>query len=56
MDLMVARVIVSVLAVAVVVGGLLLVLSFVVPKLRFARGKTNADRDHETGHEGPRTL
>ena len=56
MDVMIARVLVALVGVAVVLGGLLLVLSFFVPSLRFARGKTVADRDSETGFKGPSTL
>ena len=53
---MIARVLVALVGVAVVLGGLLLVLSFFVPNLRFARGKTVADRDNETGFKGPSAL
>lgn len=49
MDVMLARVFGAVFVLAVVVGGVLLVLSVIVPKLRIARGKTVADRDTETG-------
>ena len=55
MDAMIARVLVALVGIAVVLGGLLLVLSFFVPSLRFARGKTVADRDSETGFRGPST-
>jgi hypothetical protein len=56
MDITIARVLIGLLGLAIVLGGLLLVLSFVVPKLRFARGKTVADMDNETGLGGPRPL
>ncbi len=56
MDVMIAHVLVALVGIAVVVGGVLLVLSFFVPNLRFARGKTAADRDNETGFKGPSAL
>jgi hypothetical protein len=52
MDITIARVVVGFIGLALVVGAILVVLSFVVPKLRFARGTTVADRD-ETGLGGP---
>ena len=56
MDITIARVLVGLLGLVIVLGGLILALSFVVPKLRFGRGKTVADMDNETGLGGPRPL
>jgi len=56
MDVMIARVFVALVGIAVVVGGVLIVLALFVPSLRFSRGKTVADRDHETGYKGPSAL
>src|SRR6266550_1650058 len=56
MDVMIARVLIALVGVAVVLGGVLLVLSLFVPSLRFARGRTVADRDNETGYKGPSAL
>ena len=53
MDITIGQVIGTALVVAFVLGGLLIVLSLVVPRLRFSRGQTVADRD-ETGLGGPR--
>jgi hypothetical protein len=43
MDFMIARVLVAMLGLAVIVGAVLLVLSFFVPKLRFRRPKRPDD-------------
>ncbi len=56
MDVMIVRVLIALVGVAVVLGGVLLVLSLFVPSLRFARGRTVADRDNETGYKGPSAL
>ena len=55
MDITIGRIIGTALVFGIALGALLMLLSFVVPRLRFSRGHTVADRD-ETGLGGPKPL
>ena len=53
MNITIGQVIGGMLVLACILGAVLMLLSFVVPRLRFSRGRTVADQD-ETGLGGPK--